>query len=236
MVTDKTTSLHQKIIDDLQAEIFSGTLPPGGRIPSENQLAASYGCSRMTVNKAITWLAKAGHITRRMGAGSFVASSQVSQAVIEIRDLGMEIRERGLDHRIELLKREIRQTTRGEEITLGTSKTDVLAIQCRHFAGDKPCALEHRIINLAQAPRARDVDFSKQYAASWLNANVSWISGEHEITAINADAETATLLDVPLGTACLQVERFAWREETKLTYARFIHVGSMYSIMARFSP
>lgn len=236
MANESTISLHQTIIEDLKSRIFSGELPPGTRIPSEHDLAATYDCSRMTVNKAITSLARVGLVTRRMGAGSFIALPNVAEAVIEIRDLGFEVAERGLEYRIEVLKREVRQATRSEQRLLTSGKVKILSLTCLHFAGDRACALEHRIINLNQAPTAQDVDFSKHFAASWISTHVSWLTGEHEITAVNADAESAKLLGIDQGRACMQVTRWVWREECKLTHAKITYPGDWYSIIARFRP
>src|ERR1700744_6004734 len=49
----------------LETAIFSGDLPPGARVPSEQQLLKRYRCSRMTVNKALSALAASGLIVRR---------------------------------------------------------------------------------------------------------------------------------------------------------------------------
>ena len=51
-------SLHQRILADISERILSGDWPPGHRIPFEHELSAEYGCSRMTVNKALSQLAK----------------------------------------------------------------------------------------------------------------------------------------------------------------------------------
>ena len=54
----KEATLHQKILGDIEGHIVSGEWPPGFRLPFEVNLAEQYGCSRMTVNKVMTQLAK----------------------------------------------------------------------------------------------------------------------------------------------------------------------------------
>ena len=49
--------LHRRIYADLEDSILSGEWAPGERIPFEHELTVRYGCSRMTVNKAISELA-----------------------------------------------------------------------------------------------------------------------------------------------------------------------------------
>ena len=57
-------SLHSRIVNDIEGRILSGDWAPGQRVPFEMELAAHYGCSRMTVNKAsrITAVTPSGHV------------------------------------------------------------------------------------------------------------------------------------------------------------------------------
>ena len=47
-------SLHSKIIAEIEAKIFGGEWPPGHAFPYEHELTELFGCSRMTVSKALT--------------------------------------------------------------------------------------------------------------------------------------------------------------------------------------
>jgi GntR family transcriptional regulator len=48
-------------------------LPPGSRIPTEQEVARTWGVSRFTASRAIAEMANEGLIYRRQGAGSFAA-------------------------------------------------------------------------------------------------------------------------------------------------------------------
>ena len=87
--------LHRRIYAELEGRILSGELAPGDRIPFEHELTARYGCSRMTVSKAISELAGRGLVTRRRRAGTFVAQPKAHAAVLAIPDLRAEVIERG---------------------------------------------------------------------------------------------------------------------------------------------
>ena len=52
-----TLPRHERIRSEMEAEILSGALKPGERLPTEQELMQRYGCSRMTVNKALSALA-----------------------------------------------------------------------------------------------------------------------------------------------------------------------------------
>ena len=73
---DKPT-LYKQIRLDIERRILTGEWPPGHRIPFEHELMARYGCSRMTVSKALSELAQADLIERRRRAGTLCAPSQI---------------------------------------------------------------------------------------------------------------------------------------------------------------
>jgi len=63
---------YQEIADKLRAQINSGALAPGQRLPSEPDLAAEYDASRNTVRLAIALLINQGLVVSRQGLGTFV--------------------------------------------------------------------------------------------------------------------------------------------------------------------
>ncbi len=73
--TKKTDYLYEQLYYHLKQKIERGTLPPGEQLPSERELAASYGISRFTVRKAVGLLVQEGYIDAYQGSGSFVAST-----------------------------------------------------------------------------------------------------------------------------------------------------------------
>ena len=68
-------------------QILSGLVGPGDRIPSELELMARYGCSRMTVSRALSTLSNAGLLQRRRRAGTVVAQRRTESMVLDVPDL-----------------------------------------------------------------------------------------------------------------------------------------------------
>ena len=110
-------SLHERILGDIEGRILTGEWPPGVRIPFEHELSAQYQCSRMTVNKALSELAKAGLIERRRKVGSFVMRAPSRSAVLEIPDVKAEVAALGAAYRFETLTRRQRQRKPGRRGT-----------------------------------------------------------------------------------------------------------------------
>src|SRR5947207_15803761 len=88
-----TPTLYKQIRLDIKRRILTGEWPPGDRIPVEHQLMTRYGCSRMTVSKALSELAEADLIERRRRAGTFILPTTFLSTVLAIADIRAEITE-----------------------------------------------------------------------------------------------------------------------------------------------
>lgn len=228
-------TLYKRIRTDIERHILSGKWPPGYRIPSEHELMKRYDCSRMTVNKALTELARAELIQRRKRAGSFVHRPQVLSAVLEIIDIRAEITALGRRYDYQLLSRRRRQANRGDQAKFGASEScDVLALEACHSADGIPFVMESRLINLDAVPDAIDADFSRESAGAWLLAHVPWSEAEHRIAAIGADDKIAKTLHTAEGSPCLVINRRTWRNEQTLTAVRLVYPGQEHQLVARF--
>jgi len=63
-----------QIVEDLRAQILSGALPDGSRLPSERELAAYYDVSGPTVREAIRVLTAMGLVNTRNGSRATVTA------------------------------------------------------------------------------------------------------------------------------------------------------------------
>src|SRR5207237_10501943 len=79
--------LYARLRDALRAQILDGHLGVGDRLPSESELSAAHGVSRITVRQALGDLQKAGLITRLQGKGAFVAPPHASQTLQRLQGL-----------------------------------------------------------------------------------------------------------------------------------------------------
>lgn len=237
MTDAKDASLHKRIRADISDKILSGRWPPGYRIPFEHELMAEYGCSRMTVNKALSPLAESGLIQRRRGAGSFVSRPRLHSAVLDIPDIQAEIARRGEPYGYELLSRRIRAASGRDsaEVALAAGGR-LLALRCLHRANGRPFALEERLISLQSAPGAEQADFSVMSPGGWLLTYVAWTEAEHRISAANVPRAIARILGIAPTAACLALDRRTWLDEEQITQVRLVFPGEAYDLVARFGP
>lgn len=233
----RDSTLHQRIVGDIEGKIVSGEWPVGHRIPFEVDLAKHYGCSRMTVNKVLTQLARAGLIDRVKKSGSFVSRPQAQSAVLEINDIRKEVESLKLAYSFTLTRRVRRKATSADRLRLEVpAAASVLALTCLHLAAGKPFCLEERLISLDSVPSAESADFDKTTPGQWLLSQVPWSSAEHRICAVPSDTDTSALLAVPVGTACLVIERRTWSGAGPVTHVRFTYPGDRHALVATFTP
>ncbi|WP_313803827.1 histidine utilization repressor [Sphingobium sp.] len=229
--------LHQQILGDLERRIVSGEWPPGHRLPFEVDLAASFGVSRMTMNKVLTRLAEAGLIERKKRSGSFVARPRVQSAVLEIHGIESEVRSLNQEYGFRLLSRRVRTPTRADRSAFDlTGIGRILEVSCVHFAGDAPFCTEERLINLDVVPQAAEADFSQTAPGQWLQQQVPWNTAEHKIYAIAADAGKAARLDLARGAPCLVVQRRTWSDQGAVTFVNLTYPAEKHAIVATFTP
>lgn len=236
MAIQDPVPIHRRILAEIEGNILSGRWRPGHRLPVEVELATQYGCSRMTVNKALIELARQGLIERRRKSGSFVRQPQTQSAVLEIRDIRTEVAAMGMSYGYALLSRQQRKTRPADRKRLGSAGSVVLALECRHMAGGLPFCLEDRIIDLEQVRGAGEADFAKEAPGPWLLGRVPWSSAEHRISAASADAHAASLLGLETGAACLAVERRTWLDGVPLTHVRLLWPAERHELVATFGP
>src|SRR5687768_1378841 len=76
------------ISSHLRRAIEAGTYGNGDQLPPERQLAASFRTARSTVRRALDQLERAGLVSRRLGAGTFVtAPTPEAEAAGELSEL-----------------------------------------------------------------------------------------------------------------------------------------------------
>ena len=82
----RTNARQQRfaIIQLLESDIREGRLAPGDQLPTERELAATFGATRTTVRKAMDTLEAKGTLIRRIGSGTFVAPNDTNLGVQEV--------------------------------------------------------------------------------------------------------------------------------------------------------
>lgn len=76
---NRAKSLPETIARDIQQEVTAGNLKPGDRLPTESELAETFGVSRTVVREAIAQLRHEGLVETRRGVGAFITEPERRQ-------------------------------------------------------------------------------------------------------------------------------------------------------------
>ena len=80
----KTNKLYEQVADSLLEQIKSGSLKPGDKLHSVEQLALNYDVSRSAIREALSGLRAMGVIEMRQGQGTYVTHFDANQFVFPV--------------------------------------------------------------------------------------------------------------------------------------------------------
>lgn len=127
----------------IEQDIMDGLLEPGAKLPTEPELAALYGAGRHSVRRAVTALAKTGHLSVEQGRGTFVqARPMIDYAIGRRTRLRRNLDPKGIDVSGETLGFErIPAPRRVAELLQIAAGAEVIATQRRSLADGLPVSI-----------------------------------------------------------------------------------------------
>jgi GntR family transcriptional regulator, histidine utilization repressor len=218
------------ILDRIQ----SGEWPPKHRVPSENELVAELGVSKMTANRALRELASEGELVRIQGVGSFVAERKGYSELFEVRNIAEEIDERGHTHQASVIV--LAQETAAPDVAdalglpIGASVFHSLIV---HSENGVPVQIEDRFVNPEAAPGYLEQDFTAQTPNAYLTAEAPLSGSEHIVEAAMPQPWECKLLVILRTEPCLLIRRRTWSSKRVVSFARLVYPGNRYRLESR---
>ena len=200
-----TSPLYIQLASQLARSIHAGVYAVHHALPSERALCESMGVSRITARKAIDRLVAQGLVQRRHGSGNFIAARQ-PQGLTRLTSFSEQMAAGGQTPDSLWLLRSSAQPSAEERAALELAPTARVArLQRLRLADGVPVALEHTVLPLALLPKPQALEGS-------LYAHLEQLGhaphqARQRLRALNADAEQAGLLQIPVGAALLWVTR-----------------------------
>ncbi|WP_321796120.1 histidine utilization repressor [Caballeronia sp. J97] len=238
-MTQRPGAPFQQIKALVRDKVRAGEWGVGEKIPSELELATTFGVARMTVNRALRELTEEGALERVSGVGTFVAQGKPQSNLLMIAHVRDEIRARGHQYACKVIS--LRRETASAEVAAAFGlprETMLFHLVCVHLENGNPIQLEDRFVNPAAAPQFFEQDFTVVPPSEYLYKNVSHdgLEIEHIVDASMPTPEQAALLTMRIDQPCLILTRRTWSGGMTVTFAHFLHPANRYRLASRFKP
>ena len=228
--------LYEQVKQHILQQIDSGAWKVNQRLPSEHELVAQFGFSRMTINRALRELTDEGRLVRLQGVGTFVAQPKSQSALFEIHSIADEIRARGHNHRCHILKLEGMAADSELALALNVVQgAQVFHSQMVHDEDGRAVLFEDRWVNPMLAPEYLKQDYQRTTAHDYLSAVAPISEGEHVVEAVLPPKHIAEALYMPKGEPCLVIQRRTWSQGQIVTIVRLWFPSSRYRLQGRFA-
>jgi len=227
-----TAPLYLQLQRVLRSAIERQVLAPDEALPAERDLADAYKVSRVTVRKALDGLVDARLLTRRPGAGTFVAA-RVEKNFATISSFTEDMISRGRQPHSEWLTRTEGTVTPEEAMAFGLSPgSPVFRFTRIRYADGQSMALEHATIP-AQSLGSLEAVTDSLYAALGADRPVRVLQ---RLRAVLFNPEQAGLLGIEAGSAGLEIERRGFTQDGRtVEVTKSYYRGDAYDFVAELS-
>jgi GntR family transcriptional regulator len=217
-------------------------LEVGEAIPSERQLSADLGVSRLTLRAALEDLAREGYLIRRRGAGTFVSEPKITQE-LTMTSFTDDMRRRGMRPASRTL--ELRVTPAGARFgrLLRVSPSEpVVVVRRLRLADGESMAIETLHVRESHVPglTARELEQRSFYELLKERYGIVIVGGEQTIEPTVTDEDESEALGVPLHSPAFRFERITVSEEGEIVeFVESIYRGDRYKLVTalnRFGP
>ncbi|WP_140637325.1 GntR family transcriptional regulator [Methylibium rhizosphaerae] len=226
--------LYQQLQRALRDAIEKRVLGPEDALPSERQLAADLGVSRITVRKAIDGLVSEGLLVSRQGSGNFV-SARIDKNFAKLTSFSEDMRARGRNPHSVWLGRSEGTVTPEEALKLALSPgTLVYRFNRLRYADDEPMAIELATMVASCLPPLAEV--GESLYASLESLGNRPVRALQRLRALLLNAEQAKLLEAKEGDAGLLVERLGYlRDGRAIELSQSFYRGDKYDFIAELN-
>lgn len=211
---DKRIPVYRQVKQQLTDALRSGRWKHGQRIASETALAQRHGVSVGTIRKAVGELVAENILVREQGRGTFVRSHS--------RDYMLDVFFHivGRDGRkelpvVELLSmKRLRADRATAQVLKLKARAPVIAFDTVHRLDGEPVLLDHMRLPAQMFPNLTESEFRRRegtvYGLFQERFGITVVRADEFITAVLADARSASLLGVAPGTPLLRIERTSY--------------------------
>jgi GntR family transcriptional regulator len=216
----------------LRSAIERQVLSPDEALPAERELAEAYDVSRVTVRKALDGLVHARLLTRRQGAGTFVAA-RVEKNFATISSFTEDMLSRGRQPHSEWISKSEGTVMPEEALAFGFGPgTPVYRLVRIRYADGQSMALEHATVPKESLSSLEAVGESLYDALGPARP----VRVLQRLRAVLFTPEQAELLGIEPGSAGLEIERRGFAADGRtVEFTKSYYRGDAYDFVAELN-
>jgi GntR family transcriptional regulator len=208
--------LHHQVYLDLRSALDTGEWRPGDLLPPERQLAGRYGCSLITVRRALSELTREGRLERTRGRGTTVLRPRIERDFAGTMSFTEEMQDRGLDPQTKVIAS--RPESAGEVVAAALQiepGSPTLYVERLRAADGEPLLLEQVHLPAEQFPGllASDLEHGSLYDLLTARYGTRIVRARESLAPVLLRAREARLLAQRPRTPALQIEGIAFSAE-----------------------
>jgi GntR family transcriptional regulator len=199
--------LYHQLAEQLHEQIQSGALAPGHKIPSEYELAASYGVGRPTVRQATEALIQRGLLVRRRGSGTYVRNAPVQVDLFSLAGTLVSFKRGGLKLTTRLLGQPaLHDVAEPEHPLHGRSALRLLRLSS---LAATPVLLEELDFAAEHFPGLARLPLQGRSLSELVEQHYRMraLAADQSFRVVALDRDQARLLSLARGTGVLRVDR-----------------------------
>lgn len=192
---------YQEIADELRGRAVAS--PAGTVLPSESEMSAEFGASRVTVRRALEVVRGEGLIAARQGFGWFVATEPIRQRLEHLGTIEGQLETSGRSARRKIVEFAFEAAPPYVQQVLGVDS--VLRVKRVNFADGEPFAVVTVWCPAALGEQLSMADVERHPFYELLDVDLR--GATQTIGADSAEQTDADLLGVPVGAPLLKCRR-----------------------------
>lgn len=200
------------------------------------ELSKLFNTSRQTVNKALRDLAQEDIIERFPRSGSFVKVRVPQTSVLDLKNIALEIEERGNQYSNKLIKLE--KTKADEDVAKALHVVidqEVYTSAMIHYENGVPVRFDIRYIRPSSAPEYIEQNFTDITPAAYLQVTCPVEKVENIIEATMPSDEIKNYLEISKNEPCLRISRIVTSKGKVATYSKLYYPSSRYKLSSTFN-
>ena len=231
--------LYGRVEEVLASEIARGDYRPGDRLPSEDELLARFGVSRITVRRAVQNLTQRGIVEIQRGRGTYVLAPKVSHELTRLTGFVEDMDTHGRKASARVISQgEVAasvQVARQLRVSRGAR---VMRIERVRLADSVAMSFDETYLPLEIGRKIVRNDLRVMPIFTLLEEKygIPLVEADYSLEAAAASAHVARALGVAEGSPVLRIERTSFTTEGKpVDYETLCYRGDLIHFVTRLA-